>query len=353
MPPLITTKAEDWKNDELVDSVASALAALDDAPAPEPTPDPEPEATGDTPAGEDEPTPTPEQDAGEPAGEDTPTPEEPAGADMEPAGSGGADDAPAIPDGHYRAAIHMGMSADDISALYAKDPGVALKTLAKCHEMVNAASKQLGQLGQARKKLADQPPATDPDPLTTRIADLRKDDPDDPVIDILEELVKTRQTAPEPPKETPAVGAGMPSANEVEAVSQQIQSFFKDPSMGVYADFYGRLDGPVIGDHLTPGQKANRLAMLDRAQMIMEGAELAGVEMSAADAMSYAHLEVTAPIARDVIRKEIVSKVKQRAKGVTLKPSGTKAAPVVRTGGYDKQEHLDAVAGALKETFGR
>jgi hypothetical protein len=107
--------------------------------------------------------------------------------------------------------------------------------------------------------------------------------------------------------------------------------------MDVYGDFYGKVGQTGAWDTLTPGQKANRIEVCNRAQMILDGAAMTGMQMSAAEALERAHLEVAAPMAEEIVRERIVKSVQKRAAGVTLKPSGSKTpAPT----GYNKEQAI-------------
>jgi hypothetical protein len=307
-------KSDGWEDPALLDAVTKDLEAFNSGgePTPEPADDAlaaDAESTSSS-EGEAKEEPTPAMDKTEDA-EATP-----ADNDKEPAG----DEKPAIPDGHYRAAIHMGMTPEEVSALYDADPKLALKTVAKCYEMTNAASKQLGELGQAMRKAKETPAApaipAGESKREKAIKAIKEKYADDPIVDVLIELLPEetpaarQQTVSRP--ETPApVGR---SVDEEIAVRQQISTFFADPDLEAYGDFYGAAKGPsgsAVGtwEHLTPGQRANRLAMLERAQLILDGAEATGMKLGAAEAMERAHLEVSAPIAQQIVREKIKTSV--------------------------------------------
>jgi hypothetical protein len=225
--------------------------------------------------------------------------------------------------------------------------------------MTNAASRQLGELGQALRKAKESAaPATPPgeSKRAKAIKAIKEKYADDPMVDVLIELLPPE--TPVTPAPTPAVTTPAPqrSIDEEIAVRQQISTFFADPDLEAYGDFYGPAKGPdgsaiSTWDHLTPGQKANRLEMLGRAQLILDGAEATGMKISAAEAMERAHLEVSAPIATQIVREQIKASVTKRAKGVTLKPSAGKTPPP-KGGKYDEQKHIQEVASELKTIFG-
>ncbi|NIV16171.1 MAG: hypothetical protein GWN62_34405, partial [Aliifodinibius sp.] len=105
-----------------------------------------------------------------------------------------------------------------------------------------------------------------------------------------------------------------------------LHTFFTGKDLDSYKDFYGLPDekNPYDWSKTTPGQAANRKAVIDEADAIITGYEFQGKQISVAEALEKAHLRVSAPIAERVIREKILSEVKKRSKGVTLKPSGRK-----------------------------
>lgn len=352
-------KSDGWEDPKLLESVTKDLEAFNAIDENTGEPKPTPEADDEKPAADDKSTPeAKDEPKEEPKADDDPAEEKPATPVKDGGEPAGEKETPAIPDGHYRAAIHMGMTPEEVSDLYEKDPKLALKTFAKCHEMTNAASKQLGELGQALRKAKEVPAPVTPPGESERdkaIKELRSKYADDPMVDVLIKLLppETPQTAPVKAP-TPAAPPER-SIDEEIAVRQQISTFFADPDLEAYADFYGPAKGPdgsavSTWDHLTAGQKANRLEMLSRAQLILDGAAATGMKLSAAEAMERAHLEVSAPIASQIIRERIKAAVTKRAKGVTLKPSGGKNPPV-KGGKYDEQEHINEVGAMMKDIF--
>jgi len=325
------------------DPPADDLEGSKDEPTPEPDPQPEPQP---------EPEPVDEPEEGEPE----PT------QDADDAGE--EDDKPALSDSHYRAALRMGMTAEEVSELYDKSPELAAKTLAKCHEMVNATSKQLGQLGMAAQKAQAQPeptpqqPADAPksnrkiDKLIERVRD-HYDGEDDPMADVLLELLKDRQPVQQPVQpepQQPVVPAR--TVDEEVAARQQINTFFGADDMTAYSELYGETP-EVLGDwsHLTPGQRANRVEVCERAQILLYGAAAAGMEMSTAEAMERAHLEVAAPMAEQIVRRRIAKSAKRRERGLTLQPNANASPDRSGDSKYNKDQAVDEMAAKLNEVF--
>ena len=305
----------------------------------EPTPEPEPQPEsqlGPEPEGDADPEPTPEDDD---AGEE--------------------DDKPALSDSHFRAALRMGMTAEEVSELYDKSPELAAKTLAKCHEMVNTTSRQLGALGRAAQKAQAQPEPTPQQPAapepSSKISKLidkvrdHYDGEDDPLGEVLIEVLKDRQPVQQP------VQPQVPQRSvEDEAASRvQINTFFAADDMGAYDDFYGT-SGEVTGDwaHLAPGQRANRVEVCERAQVMLYGAAAAGMDMSTAEALERAHLEVAAPMAEQIVRNRIAKSAKRRERGLTLQPNSDRPPDRSGDGKYDKSKAVNEMTAELRNIFG-
>ena len=274
--------------------------------------------------------------------------------------TGEEDDKPALIDSHYRAAQRMGMSPGEISDLYDASPELAERTIAKCYEMVNAESERLGKLGIATQKAQATPaPQLQPQqPADDRVSKLIakvKDhyDGDDPMAEVLTELLKDRQPASQPqPQQRQEPEIPQRTVDEEIASRQQINTFFADPELESYDELYGK-NSSALGDwsHLTPGQRANRVETCNRAQVILYGAAAAGMEMGTAEALERAHLEVAAPMAEQIIRTRLVNSAKKRAKGVTLVPGGKRPAASA-TGNYDHKQAIDNVGARIKEVLG-
>ena len=324
-----------------------ALAGEPATPTPEPD-DNEPEADGD-PTPDPEPDPEPKEEEADP----DPDPDD----DDEP----GEADKPALSDSHYRAAQRMGMTAEEISGLYDASPDLAIKTIARCHEMVNAESKRLGELGRVAQQVQNTPdPVVAPQPaqpdskaaeLIAKVKDHYGDD--NPMAEVLTTLLKDRQPAPQPQPQ-PVAEPQVPVRSVEDEINsrQQIGTFFGSPDLEPYTELYGANESVLGGwDHLTPGQRANRIEVCDRAQLLLYGSAAVGMEMGTAEALERAHFEIASPMAEQVVRSRISKSAKRREKGVTLRPSGQR--PSERSGGeYNKEEATVDMAAKLKDVFG-
>lgn len=318
------TAAYDSK--EVVSSVAEHLAKLRGTQSDEPpTPAPEPEEN------EGQPTPEVEQDE-TPAAEPDPKPEEQ---------EAGQDEPPAIPDPIYRAVIHNGWTPEEIAEFHQANPKQAMKVFEKLHQATNDLSRQFAEIGRTRINLErqkSQPPAKEEQPPESFIdvEALRKQDPDNPLLSVVEGMNKAllKLTA-QRPVEQPQQRHQAQTQEDI-ALATQVMTFLGSDQLKTYDDFYGpaydEARMPTFDGHgLTPGQRANREALIEQADAIWVGARQHGRNLTVPEALGLAHLILTEPMRTQKVREELTSKVKQRAKGMTLRPSKSKA-PLGREG---------------------
>ena len=138
-----------YDESKLLDKISKNLSevkSLDVEPVEDSTPVEEPDESADD---SDSTPPMPKLRPKQEAADDVdPTP---ADSDDEPAEDDTkAGDKPAIPDNHYRAAVHQGWKPEDIKELYDSNPKLALKTLKKIHED----SHQVSQVFALKGRLA-------------------------------------------------------------------------------------------------------------------------------------------------------------------------------------------------------
>jgi len=320
---------------DVVNNVSQHLAEmqgkLEDSSIPQP-PEPPAESSEPTPISEpvSEPEPKPEPTS-EPADDGGPTPIEPDGTAAEP-----SQGKPAIPDNYYRAAIHIGYKPEQISKLYDTDAEGTLEFLKQNYEAVNNLSKQFANLGRTANELrqkqaatqqvqTQQPVVQKPELDMKKLREQYEDDPFGATI----EAIKVLTVKPEqPPAVEPVAQVIQPDRvafEEQAAALQQLHQFFETEDMEVYKDFYGSVPMENMFDwrSLPSGQLANRQALVNLADQIIAGHELQGKQISTAEGLQLAHLVITEPIREQVVREQIVSSVKKRNKGITLKPSGS------------------------------
>ncbi len=312
-------------------------------PPEEPIPDPEPkekEVEPDVTDSTPEPEPKPESES-EPKPDDT----------DDKGGKEPADDKPELSDAYYHAAKLSGWSDEDVDSLYKSNPELCVSTLSKIYEARNRATQDFAAIGRRVKEEAKIVPVVEPTPVVEPEAKsdykgldaeaLRKKYPDDPMVDMIISMDQQNkllhdQNAEQRNRPEPAIHAAnsreqAAHSQEARAIEQQIDMFFNSDGIKVYGDFYGTVsDGALDWHDLTPGQQANRWAVLETMDQMVAGANACGKEISIDQALEYAHLSVSESEREKVIRSEIIGKVKQRSKGISLEPSGK--APEDKTG---------------------
>lgn len=251
------------------------------------------------------------------------------------------EDTPQLPDAYYRAAKHNQWSDEEIKEFFENNSDLALKTFGNMLESMNRSSQDFSAIGRARKeqfakKQDVQPEKKESEFKGVDIDALRQDGVDEDTL----ELIKTQnEQAKANYDEIQKIKSGKDDnlatatedANrqailrEADAIAQTVDGFFGGEDMkNSYGEFYGVLpkDAPDWKS-LTPGQKANRIAVVEMMDEILIGAATCGRELSTEDALRRAHLSITDSIREKVIRDGLKAKAKQRSKAITLEPTGT------------------------------
>ena len=334
-------------DEKLVSKVQQALkkagGAKDDLEEVPPSPEPDGEPT-------DDPDSTPEPEP-EPADDGEPTPE----PDGEPAAGEKGKTKPAIPDNHYRALVHQGWKPERISKLYETDSELLLELAENAYEATNNLSRQFANLGRAKRDLEQkqgqpqqpQQQPTQPQQQGPNLEKLRaqyEEDPFGATVELLKSFGQQSQQPQQPVQVPQQPAVSRDQFNEDLALTQHLISFWGADDMKPYEDFYGPMFDEnkqpyLTANHLTPGQQANRQRVLIETDRIIAGdafqAKMEGREpnMPIQQALAMAHMVVSAPIAKQIARKELVSAVKKKAKGVTLQPTARKTVPPKRKEG--------------------
>ncbi len=229
-----------------------------------------------------------------------------------------------IPDAYYRAAIHQEWKPEEIDKFYKSNPELAERTFAKIYESVNKASTEFATIGRLKLQQTQEIEKAKLEKSKTKNIDVNRlreqyEDSDE-VINIVEELQKQNDILREE-KVSPA--------NHTDQTNDQsIDTFFAADDLKLYNDFYGPgkdEDGKLVPpEKLTPGQKANRHAVLVFADSLITGNAYKGYAMPVSEALELAHLNISAPLQKQKIREEIMGKVVKRSKSITLTGSGKK-----------------------------
>lgn len=252
------------------------------------------------------------------------------------------DQKPAIPDNYYRAAIHAGWKPERIDKLYQSDPEGTLEFLKENHEKVNNLTNQFSLVGRKARELEEKPPAK-PEP-TVNVEDFRKAYEEDPAAAIAEALNKV-QTAPVIQQQPAKQDDQQASLTAIETMN----NFFIAADMEGYKDFYGESKSLQWND-VTPGQYANRIAVVNRADEILAGAAFLKTNVTVREAIERAHMQITSPIVEKVIRNKIISQVKKKASGVTLRPAKSKSVVPTGTKGQLTEQEIEE---KVKERFAK
>ncbi|KKN68759.1 hypothetical protein LCGC14_0447790 [marine sediment metagenome] len=244
-----------------------------------------------------------------------------------------------IPDAYYRAAVHNGLDKEAVDEMVKSNPKSAMKLLESCYLSVNNASREWSELGRAkieqeRVKVTEQTvteTVVQEDPETKAlIAKIRKEYPDDPLIDVvvagLEKKAKPIQqvqSVPQTQQNYETATARATAAGNL-AIDQRINTFFNADTMVPYEKFYGKLElGQIPGD-LTNGQQVNRLTVIQEAEYIIAGHSMRGQKIEVEQALEKAHFIVTEPIRKQVIRNGLKATATKRKKSMTFRPSDSK-----------------------------
>ena len=260
-----------------------------------------------------------------------------------------------VPDAYMRAAEHQGWKKEEVEEFWKSDQEKAERTLSKILESTNKLSAQWGQLGQQQMSAQVSPSATTvaADPASTvpaksadetfaglDIAKLKTEYDDDnliddvikPMNDLLAKMdaklktVETQQTQTVQSTKTEQDNA----AQEKKAVvGQQIDGFFNSLSSKEHVAFYGKGSDWSKFEGM---QAENRLQLLTQADQIKIGADYQATmsgkksDMTNEIAMNLANLIISADLAEQKIIGDIKNSLTKREKGLSLKPSGSRAS---------------------------
>ena len=260
-----------------------------------------------------------------------------------------------IPDAYYRAAIHQEWKPKEIAEFYKSNPELAERTFAKIYESVNKSSTEFATLGRLKLQQTQEIEKAKLEKSQEKDIDingLRENyENSDEVINIVEELQKQNKMLREQK-------AASPAQHSDQALDQDIDTFFAADDLKLYDDFYGPgkdADGKIVPpEQLTPGQKANRHAVLVFADSLITGNAYKGYDMPVVEALELAHLNVSQPLQKQKIREEIMGKVVKRSKSITLTGSGkTKVTSTTKSGKPSKDDLIAKTEKRLANIFNK
>lgn len=349
-------RATEDSHPELYSKVSSGLAALDgrrEEPEVEETVEEE-AAAGDVDAeavadAEESSEATEAGDAGEAE----------ADSDVSPVGET-KEDAPTLPATHIRSLKAYGWTDAEIAE---KTDEVGFETMksfaAQIHLNRINETKHWAALGRQEREIPARAPqqapgaARDPKAGLSRIDvdALKKQYEGDEVVGAIIEKIAgpVNETIAALNEMLPQVTASIERtrASELKSVANQLDAFFASPTLKPYAELYG--DG---FDTASQTQWENRNKVLTYADALTVGASRQGRSLPLIEALELAHDAVASGYKAAAIRNEIKTKVKQRSKSVSLRPS-TKTTPAVAGRSRNASERELRAAANLAAVFGR
>ena len=295
-----------------------------------------------------------DKDDDEPADKDdsTPEPKDKKDKDVElKAKDVDADkDIPQLSDAYYRAAIHRKWKPEQIEEFYKANPELCVQTCGNIYEALKRSNEEFATLGRAYKDRKAQEAAVKATPLKTEteaakteykgvdFVALEKTDIDPDAIAVIkaqdqqnkllfDQIQELRETRPVQTVEQPSGPTRQESrvaTQEVAVIQQQIENFFNADEVKLYKDFYGEVKKDAVDwSALSPGQKANRWAVVEMMDDLLTGAHINNRDMKIDEAMRLAHLNVSESQREKVIREKLKVAVVKRNKGLSLQPSST------------------------------
>jgi len=258
-----------------------------------------------------------------------------------------------IPEKLYRAAKHNGWEDERITKFWEVEPELAQQTLEKMHKDQVTVNTQFVEQGRAAKQLAADREALEQqravgiaaEPVKPKgFVDVEayKAEHGDAAAVVVEQMnnalielsQRQTQTQTQTQQDQGTRETGVAKREQSLALVQQMSQWFADPALAPYKEFYGAgVDEngfPLItNDHLTLDQQANREKLINKAHDWDAGIRLRGGTASIAEALQSAHTIITDSVKTEMVRKDIMSKAKKRASGVTLRASSKKIAPTV------------------------
>lgn len=262
------------------------------------------------------------------------------------------------PSAWRRSLKSRGWDDDEIDTFWQADPERASKVFERTHNSRNAELAEWAKLGRERQQHGSVTPRTDTAASPTQTApsavetQLERLNPEklaetsgleqsvaEAIAAPLNQMIDQLNTA------FPMVRRSVRAAEENEraALRQLVENFLNRDDVKPFADFYGSLDD-ASGEQLS---RQNEL--LQTADALVAGADCQERKVTAMDALLDAHSMLTADQRESQARTDLKKKVRQRGKGLSLKPSRRKAR---RTGGKPTRTQMERRVGeALRSIF--
>ncbi len=266
-----------------------------------------------------------------------------------------------VPDNYRRAAIHQNWTEDEINGFVEASPELAEKTFKKLFESTNQLTQQFAKAGRdmLSQPITESPTRQPQQPIQQqRITDVdiqaMKDEygDDDPMLGVVLRLndalnsSSVQQPVQISPVQQPVQQEQV--RNEIdEVIGMKLEQFFKDESVIVDKNFYGTGLG---WKELTPGQDANRMAVLETGDQIKTGAAAQGINFTHEEALMKAHDMFTAQFAQSFARQSISKTLKKREANLTIEPTTTPAV-VENKGPLTENQVVNRAGKRLEQLF--
>lgn len=247
-----------------------------------------------------------------------------------------------LPASHIQTANRLGISEDKVKELFDKNPEFMIAALKELHTGENKLSARYAQMGRAirEKQIADVKTEADKESSPESFVDIKKlkeqyEDGDeeniliDKVIKPLNDAlvaVSKKVNAQVQPTDQSAY-----SQQEDRAIQSEVNNFFASDTLNGFREYYGTLepgDDPRVV--LTGAQFKHRGEVCQQGNYIRLGAEQSGEPLVITDVLQRAHLQLTESMREETIREDISSKIKKRAKGLSVK-AGVKEVPKAKS----------------------
>lgn len=269
-----------------------------------------------------------------------------------------------LPAAYIQTAVRLGMSEDKIKEDFDKNPETMISLLGELHKGENGLSARYSQIGRAikTKQVTDQKATTDDDTSSESFVDIKKlkarfEEDDDEAATLIDGVIKPLNDAlvkMQKQLDQRVQPSGQPAYNrEGElALQTQVNSFFDNDQLKEFQDYYGTVEpGEDPRKALTGTQFQHRHEVCKEGNFIRMGAEFSGEKLTVSDVLQRAHLQLTEPMREETIREKISSKIKKRAKSLSVK-AGTKKVPKIPSS-KDAGKQLEVTTKArLKKVFG-
>ncbi len=272
-----------------------------------------------------------------------------------------------LPASHVQTALRLGMSEDEVKDNFDKNPEAMISLLGALHKGESGLSARYAQQGRAvaQKQVIDQPKIVtgDGDTSSESLVDIKKlrarfDDDDEEAATLIDGVIKPLADAlkvmRDEVKQLRVQPNGQAAYNQQvdRALHSEINNFFDNDRLKEFQEYYGTVKpGEDPRTVLTGAQFKHRGDVCREGNFIKLGAAESGEQLTVSDVLQRAHSQITEPMREVMIREKLTSKIKKRAKSLSVK-AGTKKVPKTPSSG-DVTKQLELTTKArLKNVFG-